>query len=65
MKLSGHVIGLLKEYMHDLVEQASSRYHMDWAEYSWVRETDSRMVSLGEAIAGQPAKTYRIYAKPI
>jgi len=49
----------------DLVEQASSRYHMDWAEYSWVRETDSRMVSLGEAIAGQPAKTYRIYAKPI
>jgi hypothetical protein len=23
MKLSGHVIGLLKEYMHDLVEQAS------------------------------------------
>jgi len=23
MRLSGHVIGLLKEYMHDLVEQAS------------------------------------------
>jgi hypothetical protein len=23
MKLSGHVIGLLKEYMHDLVEQAA------------------------------------------
>ncbi|HEX3429934.1 MAG TPA: hypothetical protein VHT03_03530 [Rhizomicrobium sp.] len=49
----------------DLVEQASSRYRMDWAEYSWVRQTDSRMVSLGEAIAGPPAKTYRIYAKPI
>ena len=49
----------------DLIEQASTRYHMDWAEYSWVRETDSRMVSLGEAIAGPPAKTYRIYAKPI
>jgi len=49
----------------DLVEQASSRYDMDWAEYSWVRETDSRMVSLGEAIAGPPAKTYRIFAKPI
>jgi hypothetical protein len=49
----------------DLVEQASTRYHMDWAEYSWVRETDSRMVSLGEAIAGPPAKTYRIYAKTI
>jgi hypothetical protein len=49
----------------DLVEQASTRYHLDWAEYSWVRETDSRMVSLGEAIAGPPAKTYRIYAKTI
>lgn len=49
----------------DLVEQASTRYDMDWAEYSWVRETDSRMVSLGEAIAGPPVKTYRIYAKPI
>lgn len=49
----------------DLVEQASSHYHMDWAEYSWVRETDSRMVSLGEAIAGPPAKTYRIYARSI
>lgn len=49
----------------DLVEQASTRYDMDWAEYSWVRETDNRMVSLGEAIAGPPVKTYRIYAKPI
>lgn len=49
----------------DLVLQAASRYNMDWAEYSWVREIDSRMVSLGEAIAGPPAKTYRIYAKPI
>ena len=28
MKLSGHVIGLLKEYMHDLVEQASQEAHM-------------------------------------
>jgi hypothetical protein len=49
----------------DLIEQASTRYNMEWAEYSWVRETDSRMVSLGEAIAGPPAKTYRIYAKAI
>jgi len=49
----------------DLVEQASTHYDLDWAEYSWVRETDSRMVSLGEAIAGPPAKTYRIFAKPI
>jgi hypothetical protein len=49
----------------DLVLQASSRYGLDWAEYSWVREVDSRMVALGEAIAGPPAKTFRIYTKPI
>ncbi len=49
----------------DLVLQASSRYPLDWAEYSWVRENDARMMSLGEAIAGPPAKTYRIYAKPL
>lgn len=49
----------------NLVEQAAARYRLDWAEYSWVRETDPRMVSLGEAIAGPPAKTYRIYAKAI
>ena len=49
----------------DLVEQASTRYNLDWAEYSWVRETDSRMVSLGEAIAGAPTKLYRIFAKQI
>lgn len=51
--------------VRDLVLQAAGRYALDWAEYSWVRETDSRMVSLGEAIAGPPAKTYRIYAKPL
>jgi hypothetical protein len=51
--------------VRDLVLQASSRYDMDWAEYSWVREIDTRMVALGEAIAGPPAKTYRIYAKAI
>ena len=49
----------------DLVLQASSRYGLDWAEYSWVREGDSRMMALGEAIAGPPAKTYRIFAKSI
>jgi hypothetical protein len=48
-----------------LVLQASSRYPLDWAEYSWVREVDTRMMSLGEAIAGPPAKTYRVYAKPL
>jgi len=51
--------------VRDLVLQAASKYDLDWAEYSWVRETDTRMVSLGEAIAGPPAKTYRIYRQTI
>jgi len=58
---SALVVLLVKE----LVIQASTRYKLDWAEYSWIREVDTRMVSLGEAIAGPPAKTYRIYAKAI
>ncbi len=28
MKLSGHIMGLLKEYMHDLVEQAAQEARM-------------------------------------
>ena len=51
--------------VRDLVLQARDKYHLDWAEYSWVRETDSRMMSLGEAIAGPPVKKYRIYQKSI
>lgn len=51
--------------VRDLVLQAASKYKLDWAEYSWVRENDTRMMSLGEAIAGPPAKTYRIYQMPL
>jgi len=51
--------------VRDLLVQAINNYHLDWAEYSWVRDNDPRMKSLGEAIAGPPAKTYRIYARAI
>lgn len=51
--------------VRDLLVQAISNYRLDWAEYSWVRDNDPRMKSLGEAIAGAPAKTYRIYARGI
>jgi len=51
--------------VRDLLVQAMKNYHLDWAEYSWVRDNDPRMKSLGEAIAGPPAKTYRIYARGI
>ena len=51
--------------VRDLVLQGMSRYKVDWAEYSWVRENDARMMSLGEAIAGPPVKTYRIYERAL
>ena len=51
--------------VRDLVLQAASRYDLDWAEYSWVRENDAKMISLGDAIAGPPVKTYRIYQRSI
>jgi hypothetical protein len=51
--------------VRDLTMQAVTRYNIDWAEYSWVRETDPRMMALGEATAGPPAKTYRIYERAI
>jgi hypothetical protein len=51
--------------VRDLIVQAAARYDLDWAEYSWVRENDPRMMALGEAIAGAPVKTYRIYEKAV
>jgi hypothetical protein len=50
--------------VRDLVLQAADRYDLDWAEYSWVRENDPRMMALGDAIATR-AKTYRIYERAI
>ena len=52
--------------VRDLTVQAATLYkNLDWAEFSWVRETDPRMMALGEATAGPPAKTYRIYERAI
>ncbi len=51
--------------VRDLVVQARDSYDLDWAEYSWVRENDQRMMALGEAIAGPPVKTYRIFEREV
>jgi hypothetical protein len=56
---------LLTLLVGDLVTQCAERYTLDWIEYSWILETNRRMVVLAEALAGPPAKTYRLYAKPI
>jgi hypothetical protein len=40
-----------------------SSYPHDWVEFSWILETNRRMVALAEAVAGPPAKIYRIYGR--
>jgi hypothetical protein len=41
----------------------SSRYTPRWLEFSWVVETNKRMVRMAERFAGQPSKVYRIYSR--
>jgi hypothetical protein len=43
----------------------SQRYVPDWLEFSWVLETNKRMVRIAERFAGPPTKTYRIFAKEL
>jgi hypothetical protein len=38
-------------------------HNLEWVEFSWVLETNKRMVALAELAAGPPVKTYRIYGK--
>lgn len=57
---SSLVILLARELIHQAAD-----YDIDWAEFSWVRETDPRMMALGEVAAGAPVKTYRIYEKAL
>lgn len=41
------------------------RYRPDWTEMSWILETNKPMARMASMIAGEPSKTYRIYAKRI
>lgn len=40
-------------------------HNLTWVEFSWIVETNRRMVKLAEAAAGPPVKTYRIYGKTL
>jgi hypothetical protein len=42
-----------------------SSYPHDWVEFSWILETNRRMVALAEMAAGPPAKVYRIYGRKV
>jgi hypothetical protein len=48
----------------DFIEQTRP-YGLEWAEFSWVLETNKRVTSLAEMICGPPVKTHRIYGKAL
>jgi hypothetical protein len=43
----------------------SQHYTPDWLEFSWVLETNKRMVALAKRFAGPPRKVYRIFSRAI
>jgi GNAT superfamily N-acetyltransferase len=47
------------------LSRQAQRYRVDWMEFSWVLETNRRMMALAQRFAGPPVKTYRIFSKPI
>jgi len=59
--LAGAFLALV---VRDMFAQ-SQRYPVDWLEFSWVLETNKRMVALARRLAGAPSKTYRIFSKKI
>ncbi len=40
-------------------------HNLRWVEFSWVPETNRRMIALAELAAGAPVKTYQIFSKTI
>jgi hypothetical protein len=59
--LAPSMIALL---VSDFLSEARN-YSLDWVEFSWILETNRAMTSLARLGAGEPAKRYRIYQKPI
>jgi hypothetical protein len=51
---------LLSEFLSQM-----HAYHLDWVEFSWILETNRRMIAIAEMAAGPPIKTYRIYGKEL
>jgi hypothetical protein len=51
---------LLSEFLSQM-----QAYHLDWVEFSWILETNRRMIAIAEMAAGPPIKTYRIYGKEL
>ena len=61
MPLGGLLLALLFE---ELAKQMEYQ-RLDWAEFSWVLETNTVVTRMAERMCGPPVKTYRLYAKAI
>ena len=59
--IGGQLVALL---VADFLSQMR-RHEIEWAEFSWVLETNQRMNRLATLVAGPPVKTYRIYGKAL
>ncbi len=59
--LGGQMLALL---VAEFIPQMQS-HNLRWVEFSWVLETNRRMIALAELAAGPPVKTYRIYNKTL
>jgi hypothetical protein len=56
--------GVLALLVRDFMAEARTK-KLDWVEFSWVLETNKAMNALGRMAAGDPVKTFRIYAMPL
>ena len=57
--------GLLLMLLMDEFNAQMNRHNLDWAEFSWVLESNKRVAAMAERGFGPPAKTYRLYGKAL
>jgi len=57
--------GLLLMLLMDEFNKQMQHHDLDWAEFSWVLESNKRVTAMAERGFGPPAKTYRLYAKEL
>ncbi len=57
--------GLMLALLIDEFIAQMSHHDLDWAEFSWVLESNTRMTTIAERGLGPAVKTYRLYGKPL
>jgi hypothetical protein len=57
--------GLLLTLLMDEFHAQMKHHNLDWAEFSWVLESNKRVTAMAERVFGPPVKTYRLYGKSL